>query len=377
MEFYFPIKDGPFHWVRASSLYSPPARQRQLFARTQFRGEAIGTSIPVFSRADTTRYYKTLYSLCLSAGVPYVADLDDLYWDLPGFSNDLTLRQAGHLEFLDGLVSRAAVIIASTPELKEELKRRFPHRPVFLVENSPPASVAPRYGVLIANSDSFKMGGDQMRWFIDLLRLVFGHGLSIQLLGHNQNLLDLCGDILVHSFGLVDYPSYLLGLSRSHYRLALIPVEHSRYADCKSAIKAIEFLSQRIQIVASDVAPYRRFAELHDREYFCVVPNTLAAWQQAVESVIFQIPEYERERGKKINAILLSARDNQLEQWLAVADFLHDRQPDPATMRRLVRKLSAIEIVYNTFRPLVGPIRRQLRKLRRGRSRVPESGRDP
>jgi hypothetical protein len=58
-------------------------------------------------------------------------------------------------------------------------------------------------------------------------------------------------------------PSSLAILARSDFRLALLPVENSSYSDCKPAIKAIEFISQRLPTVASDIAPYRRFAGLH------------------------------------------------------------------------------------------------------------------
>ena len=68
-------------------------------------------------------------------------------------------------------------------------------------------------------------------------------------------------------------------------------------SDCKSAIEAIEFISQRIPTVASDIAPYRRFAGLHGISDFQVVPNTFEAWKQAVKTVILQIPEEERQKG--------------------------------------------------------------------------------
>ena len=166
--------------------------------------------------------------------------------------------------------------------------------------------------MLIANTDAFKMGDGQIDWFIDLLRLIFQHGLSIQLLGENQNLLDRCSDIVVHSLPVMDYGSYLRNLAIAHYRLGLIPVEHSSYADCKSPIKAIEFVSQRMPTVASDIVPYRRFAGLHGISDFQVVGNNFEAWKQAVETVILQIPEQEREKGKEINAMLKTTRDTQL-----------------------------------------------------------------
>jgi hypothetical protein len=362
MEFYFPVRDRVFHWVRNSSLYSPAARQRGITVRTMFRQEEIGVSVPVFDRFETGFYFRKLQSLCLSAGVPYLIDFDDLIWDLPEFSISFRIPAKYLLAFPESLMSGAAAITVSTPELKEQVELRFPGKPVFLVENCLPAWIAPRSGVLIANTDAFKMGDDQIGWFIDLLRLIFQHGLSIQLLGDNQNLLDRCSDIVVHSLPAMDYGAYLRNLAIAHYRLGLIPVEHSNYADCKSAIKAIEFLSQRMPTVASDIAPYRRFAGLHGISDFHVVPNTFEAWKQAVEAVILQIPEQERQKGKEINAMLKATRDTQFQQWLAVVDFLRDRRPDPATMRRLSRTLRPYRFVYSKFRPIFMPIKRMLQK---------------
>ena len=139
-------------------------------------------------------------------------------------------------------------------------------------------------------------------------------------------------------------------------------MQHSSYADCKSAIKAIEFLSQRIPTVASDIAPYRRFAGLHGMSDFQVVPNTFEAWKQAVEAVILQIPEQERQQGKEINAMLKATRDTQFQQWLAVIEFLRDRLPDPATMRRISRKLLPYGFAYRRVRPIFMPIRTYVAK---------------
>jgi len=260
-------------------------------------------------------------------------------------------------------MSGAAAITVSTLELKEQVELRFTGKSVFLVENCLPAWVAPRSGVLIANIDAFKMGDDQVGWFIDVLRLIFQHGLSIQLLGENQNLLGRCSDIVVQSLPAMDYGSYLRNLATSHYRLGLIPVEHSNYADCKSAIKAIEFLSQRMPTVASDIAPYRCFASLHGMSDFQVVPNTFEAWRHAVEAVILQVPEQERQKGKEINAMLKATRDTQFQQWLAVVDFLRDRRPDPVTMRRLSRRLRPYQFVYSKFQPIFMPIKSMLQRF--------------
>lgn len=259
------------------------------------------------------------------------------------------------------LMRGAAAITVSTIELKEHVVRRFPDKAVFLIENCMADWVAPKFGALIANTDSFKMGGDQLHWFIDLLRLIFDHGLSIQLLGANRNLSDQCADFVVHSLD-VYRQSYLQNLAQCEYRLGLIPVEQSNYADCKSDIKAMDFTSQRIPTVASDIAPYRRFAERYGIDKFHFVPNDFEAWKQAVEAVILQIPEHERNEGKKINTMIKTARDRQFQQWLAVIDFLRDRRPDPATMQRLSRQIRPYRFAFSKVRPVFMRVRSLLQR---------------
>ena len=46
----------------------------------------------------------------------------------------------------------------------------------------------------------------------------------------------------------------------------------------------------------------------------------------------------------------------------AVVDFLRDRLPDPATMRRLSRTLRPYGFAYRNFQPIFMPIRRMLQK---------------
>ena len=60
--------------------------------------------------------------------------------------------------------------------------------------------------------------------------------------------------------------------------------------------------------------------------------------------------------------MLKATRDTQLQQWLAVIDFLRDRRTDPATMRRLSRKLRPYGFAYRRFRPMFMPIRSLLQK---------------
>jgi hypothetical protein len=121
MEFYFPVGDRVFHWVRNSSLYSPAARQRGITVRTMFRQEEIGASVPVFDRFETGFYFRKLHSLCLSAGVPYLVDLDDLIWEHPEFSISYWIPPKYLLAFPESLMSGSAAITVSTPSSRSRL----------------------------------------------------------------------------------------------------------------------------------------------------------------------------------------------------------------------------------------------------------------
>ena len=78
--------------------------------------------------------------------------------------------------------------------------------------------------------------------------------------------------------------------------------------------------------------------------------------------LILQIPEEQRQKGKEVNAMLQATRDTQFQQWLAVIEFLRDRLPDPATMRRISRKLRPYGFAYRRFQPIFMPIKRMLQK---------------
>ena len=58
MEFYFPVSDMAFHWVRNGSLYSPAARQRQIIVKAMFCQQDVGTSSAVFDRFHMTYYFR-------------------------------------------------------------------------------------------------------------------------------------------------------------------------------------------------------------------------------------------------------------------------------------------------------------------------------
>ncbi len=70
--------------------------------------------------------------------------------------------------------------------------------------------------------------------------------------------------------------------------LAVIPLEDTRFAACKSAVKWFDYAAAGIPAVCSDVSPYREVIE--PGRTAVLVPNESAAWAQALMSLVADAP---------------------------------------------------------------------------------------
>ena len=66
--------------------------------------------------------------------------------------------------------------------------------------------------------------------------------------------------------------------------VAVIPLEDSRFAACKSAIKWFEYAEAGVPVVCSDVSPYREVVE--DGRTGWLVAHQTQAWRHALQAVI-------------------------------------------------------------------------------------------
>jgi hypothetical protein len=66
--------------------------------------------------------------------------------------------------------------------------------------------------------------------------------------------------------------------------VAVIPLEDSRFAACKSAIKWFEYAEAGVPVVCSDVSPYREVVE--DGRTGWLVANQTQAWRHALQAAI-------------------------------------------------------------------------------------------
>lgn len=333
MNLFFLAYDSAFYWVRASAL---SFLRTECGVRTLFRhGTFPDDAVFVFNRFCTSRYFRTVQQYCRRHAIPYVVDVDDLFWSLPGFSSDPAAANASEFQFSDRLVREAYLITTSTETLAAALKERYPESRIVVVENCPGPWVAPQGAALIVNTDAFKMGEAGTRWFAEIAKQVMAAGLPLQLLGSNSALSDQLGDGAVFSHDSVEYRSYLHMLASHRYALALLPVETSQYADCKSSIKAMEFCGQHIPTIASDIEPYRIFKQRYPELPFTVVENTPEAWRAAVDRAIAALPREALERGQAVQRMLRDARMRQIAGWREALAILSQAAVPRQPMRRL------------------------------------------
>ena len=328
---FFLFYDSPFFWVRAGAFDACMSATGECDVRKFFQTRRFSPDcLLVFNRFAISRFHRAARWLLRKFRIPYVFDLDDLYWELPGFSRDTAGADADYVALIDRFIAEAATVTTPSVELRERLNERFPGKRIVLVENAPPPWMGPKVKAIIANTDSFKMDERDLGWFVEVLEHLVCAGVGVQLIGENHNLLARCPGLGLQTLPRLDYDEYLQALAYGGYSLGLIPVGHSKYAECKSAIKAMEFLENGIPVVASDIAPYARLQKEFPGVPLTVVENTRAAWLAAVDRVLSAIPQETLAASRAAGDMMRQIRQRQVEQWRSVvrdADFSAASQP--------------------------------------------------
>ncbi len=116
----------------------------------------------------------------------------------------------------------------------------------------------------------------------------------------------------------VTFEKYPQKLATLNLDLAVAPLEHNRFNECKSNLRILEYGALGWPVIASDIAPYREGP-------FCRVHNQPRAWIKAIRERIHDL-EASRQEGDVLRRWV---RENWLLQenmadWLAVLDPASD-----------------------------------------------------
>jgi hypothetical protein len=103
------------------------------------------------------------------------------------------------------------------------------------------------------------------------------------------------------------YPTTLAGLNLD---LAVAPLAHNRFNQCKSDLKLLEYGALGIPVVCTDIDPYRNAPVTRVR-------NTKHAWLQAIRERIHDLDAAARD-GDELRRWIFEHRmlDQHLDQWL-------------------------------------------------------------
>ncbi|WIB59092.1 hypothetical protein DEJ13_11560 [Curtobacterium sp. MCLR17_007] len=314
----------------AGGLHAPSAHvrvvQRVEMTAASGRADVVQVDPAAYAAgADSTRYDVVLVqrdalpAAVLDAfldrlrttGTRLVAEVDDDF-----FTDEARDRLSraeydpGRLASVTAVVRAADTTIVSTPALAEAV-RRVGGTPV-VVENqvdprlwtSPIATDAPAstdapadtpadtpadartegapHRVLYAGSRTHGADLALLRPVFDGLVAPDGRPVRLEVVGVSEDVEDWYDDLPVpDSAG--HYPAFVRWL-RGHaarWDAAVAPLVDEPFNHAKSDLKFVEYTLLGLPVVLSDVGPYRRHAELAT-----VVPNTTAAWREAVVAAV-------------------------------------------------------------------------------------------
>jgi hypothetical protein len=374
---FFVMFDSPFFWVRAGALRHPVSATLGIEADAVFETCRVEPgAVPVFNRFSRSRVFRTLLNVCRRRDIPYVFDIDDLFWNLPAHSTDEARPAAAYTADLKPLIEGAALVTTTTSQLAREIEATFNTQGVRVIPNAlPPGLENPAGACCIANTDNFKLSGPDLGWFSEGLRTMSKAGVPIHVLGENSALFGSEADLILRAAPRVPYQEYLSHICRGGYRFGIIPVSDDDYSRCKSAIKAVEFLDAGMKVFASDIAPYRDLARDHPHPDLTLVPNTRQAWAAVFDVIVTTTPLEEREQAKHSLELESRTRRKQISGWLLVGKELAPRVPRLAH-RRLQNRLRLMQSAHRLKNMIAPSVTEPSDAITTERSRRVHAGRD-
>ena len=204
-------------------------------------------------------------------------DIDDLLWEVPisnpyrrEFSNERRKN-------LDSIMRAVDVLTVSTVPLAEEVYRRYrrtPHVVPNVLIPSTYRAPRPRTGDKLrvgwAGTNTHAVDLERIHHVVretkDTVQWVF--------MGYRPESLAAYGELL----GYAPTQQYMQRLADLNLDVALAPLEHSRFNECKSNLKLIEFGSLGLPVISSDVYPYRANPGV-------LIKNSRREWKEWIDAI--------------------------------------------------------------------------------------------
>ena len=312
----------------------------------------------VLQRGASRRAWRLQQAMRLRGGA-VVAEFDDLLTELPAHISNRAAVQAQRPWVLRCLAT-ADVVTVSTARLGCELGVAAP----CVVPNHawglgdaplPAARPGQPVSLLLAGMDQLACP-----WLLPALCAVQGPGVQIVVIGPAAAALAAAG-LNVQAHALLPRAQFI-ELARSLPNpLAVIPLEDSRFAACKSAIKWFEYSEAGIPVLCSDVSPYRDVVE-PDRTGG-LVANDPIAWELALRAAVADAGWRQRVACAARTAVReRHTLAHTVAAWqAALAEAMQRRARSPAPVLTLAWRLQA------AWSAAIEPAALRLRALNRAR----------
>ena len=243
------------------------------------RADLAACEVLVVQRGASARVLR-LQQIARQRGAAVVYEIDDLLTEIaPHISNQAAVRRQQAL--LRRCMAHADAITVSTARLGRELALpdalEVPNHALALGELALPAAVAGQpVTLLFASSDRLAA-----EFIYPVLRVL--QGVRVVVIGPPGAAFEAAG-IEVQRQPLMPRERFVAFARGLCNPLAVIPLEDSRFAACKSAVKWFDYAEAGIPTLCSAVSPYAQVID--DRVTGWLVANESAAWAAALQAAV-------------------------------------------------------------------------------------------
>ena len=250
------------------------------------KADLAAADMLVLQRGASARAWRLQHAMRQRGGA-VVADIDDLLTDMPAhISNHAAVR--AQRPWIVRCLLEADVVTVSTARLGAELRTELRVDRTCFVPNSaqslsdlplPTAQPDQPVHLLLAAMDRLAAP-----WLLPALRAVQGPAVRIVVVGPAAAGVLAAAGLDVQTYPLMPRAQFIEFARSLPNALAVIPLEDSRFAACKSAIKWFEYSEAGVPVLCSDVSPYRDVVE--PGVTGVLVANEVAVWEGALRHAI-------------------------------------------------------------------------------------------
>ncbi len=246
----------------------------------------------VILQRDSNNYVLGLVDMLQKMGKRVIIDMDDLLTEVPPFLQCYDHCQQTRPYLLETL-RMADAITVTTQRLKEELLAY--NKNVFVVPNcASTAHAATRHyagdghkvNLLVASTDTVRVD------FIAsaLAQLASDKDLNIEIIciGPPGEFLAGTG-LALQAHGNMSHSHFKAFLATLDNAIGIIPLDDSRFSQCKSPVKFLDYSLAGIPTVCSDVPPYNDTVSDGKNGILCA--NTEGDWYQAIRKLALSVSQ--------------------------------------------------------------------------------------